>query len=145
MNSNHFEKELMRLIEAFGKAAYPRVRTALIWKAVQGISDQAFTSIVDELIGSCRYAPLVPEFEEKLSRYREQSWKYEKQQHKEDAEEFMSIYAAEDIQMICANIRKRLAGHISDSDWECQQRLLNSAPTLGEKKTPFVPADVKMA
>lgn len=71
MDANHFKQQIGRLVETFGANHYKPERVNLIWREVKDAPDAWLTRVVDELIGSSRYAPLLTEFREHLSRLRE--------------------------------------------------------------------------
>jgi len=130
MNPKHFEYQIGRLIEVYGKTVYSKERAQLIWKQVEHESDFFMTQTVDQLIGECRQAPLLPEFREALSKHRERNWFREKKQHEQDAKDFFqSVYHPDDVKGIIGTIKKRMLGGVSDQDWESFLKLLNSAPT----------------
>lgn len=78
MTRDHFRTDMERLIELFPGAYKSNARIEIIWRCVSSLEDQAFTRIVDQLIGSSRQAPMVPDFEQLASIERERAWSQQK-------------------------------------------------------------------
>lgn len=125
MNLNEFEKQMNRLTGTFGKAAYSEERVKLIWAAVRYSEPGWWASAVDELIGSSRTPPLMPEIRDAMTKERERSWAAEKRTNTRDAKEFMSFLASEDIALICQGIRQRISGGMADDAFESFLKSLN--------------------
>lgn len=78
MNQAHFQTQMGRLIDQFGKQIYGPERVRLIWQTVEGIEEIHLTRIVDKFIGECRLPPLLPEFREEIAKIRESLWRQKK-------------------------------------------------------------------
>lgn len=128
MIDEQFQFQMNRLITQFGKSSYSTERIKLICREVRGLSALWFEKLVDQFIGECRHAPLLPEFREEIAKERERIHRIEKDSHAKDAEEFFDgIYMPEDKKTICQYIQKRLRGEISDADFEVFIKHLNHA------------------
>jgi hypothetical protein len=79
MNREHFQMQLVRLSGRWPRAHPPEFIT-LLWREVKDLPEEWFTRTVDELIGSCRMAPLMPEFREFISVELEKQWSRQKQE-----------------------------------------------------------------
>lgn len=105
MTLPEFQSQLNRLIEQFGKSAYSQPRAELIWREVKDFSRFWWEKTVDHLLLTCRVPPLHPEFGPLISDERERIYKIEKQQHTQDAKDFMeSAYLPDDTKTICQMI-----------------------------------------
>jgi hypothetical protein len=129
MNIQHFQAQVNRLAETFGAQYYKRERVEILWKSAKDLSDEWFSAVVDNFIGNMRQAPLMPEFQAEIGKERDRLWQQTKQQERREAKAFMSVYAAEDLQGICANIRKRVAGDMANSDFDSFVELLGKVPS----------------
>src|SRR5260221_7380531 len=72
-----FEGQMKRMIDVFGKGAYPGERVALIWKQVCDMELPWFARLCDRMIGDMRQAPLVSEFRE--AAYKERQTKFNRE------------------------------------------------------------------
>lgn len=136
MTWKFFMRQVDRLTSTFGKNAYGEERVLLIWREIKDLSDNWAEATVDKLIGEHRYAPLLPEFREEISKERERLWRVEKKQHAKEAKQFYSSYQADDIKTICAGIVKRVKGDMSDGDFDNLNQLLNYASKHNPNDTP---------
>lgn len=129
MKSEQFDMQVNRLKDVYGDKAFPDQRIKIIWREVQDFDASWFTRVVDGLIGSERYAPLMDKFAEAASKERERIYSIEKTTHTREAEHAMkSIYSGEDIKTICQVIQKRMKGQISDVEFESfKQTLIRAA------------------
>lgn len=73
MTAEHFQVQMNRLANTFG-GAYKTERTQIIWREMGNLPEEAFTRMVDKLIGECRQAPMIQEFREAASSEREKIW-----------------------------------------------------------------------
>ncbi len=118
MTDSAFRTQMQRMIDAFGAQHYKQERLAMVWKELGALSDSAFTRVVDRLIAESRYAPLLPEFRDAAAVEREQAWRHEKREHKQDAQEFYkSSFAKDEVRLLTQTIIDRLVGKCSDADW----------------------------
>lgn len=131
MQPANFQRGMDRLSETFG--AYKRERMQLIWLEVKDVPDEWFEKLCSELIGSERQAPLIDRFREEVAKLREQSWRQQKQVYKEEAKVWSSRFGAEDLQMICGAIRRRMSGGMPDADWHSFLKLLKITATECQK------------
>jgi hypothetical protein len=130
VNQLHFQTQIQRLVRTFGQQAYTDERIGLIWREVSGLHDQAWTYIVDQLIGDHRHAPMLPEIRELASIARAKAWEREKKQHANDAKAFFkSSFAGEDLQTLCQLVIERVKGNVKDQDWSAQMKAFQHAVT----------------
>jgi hypothetical protein len=128
MTPQHFQRQMTRLSETFGKQAYGQERVQLLWREVGQLSDEWMTSVTDDFIGGCRQAPLLAEFRERAAIERERLWQIEKRQHTRECEAAMaSVFAREEIKSICESIRKIARGGMTDDDRCAFLKSLNGA------------------
>lgn len=125
MTSMHYQQQMGRMIEVFGKNAYPRERIELIWKELKDFSDPWFTKIIDSFIGNLRLPPLVSEFCLEAAKERERQSDIRKREHKQDAKDFWrGTYQLEEVRDICQKIIQRMEGKTSDEDYQKFKGLL---------------------
>jgi hypothetical protein len=128
LKPHEFDQQVNRLKDCFGDRNYSDERMKVIWKEVGTLSSYWLSSVIDQFIGECRQAPLMPEFREQIAKERERLHRIEKDVHAEEAKEFFDgIYMPEDKKTICQYIRKRLRGEVSDADFEVFIKHLNHA------------------
>lgn len=70
MNSIQFTGQFNRLIETYGKKAFPEERNKLIWKQLADMDADWFTRLVDKMIGDLRHAPMLADFRDAANRER---------------------------------------------------------------------------
>lgn len=87
MTSVEFNTQMDRLIDSYPKGAYPPERIKQIWQAVAEFPQQVFAKIIDELIGSHRQAPLLPEIRTELAKEREKLV----QQNRHQSEDYAKV------------------------------------------------------
>jgi hypothetical protein len=126
MDFDFFSRQMSRLSDTFGGNHYKDERIKIIWGNVKDLSHGWFSNVVNYFIGNSRQAPLMPEFNDEISKERERLYRIEKETRTEEIESFMASYGLEDIQTICHQIRKRLQGGMSDEDFECFQKMLSA-------------------
>jgi hypothetical protein len=125
-----------RLVDCFGDKAFGNERVRIIWRNVNALSDQWLVTVVDNFIATAKYAPLPADFYEFAALERERLWQIEKLKNASEAKTFMATYGAEEIQQVCATIRDRINGAMSDEHFTSFQKLLRTAPT----KETYCPA-----
>jgi hypothetical protein len=120
VTEQEFQTQMNRLAEAFGKQAYSTERVRLIWREVSALSAQWWAGVVDQLIGNCRQAPLLPEIREACSQERERLWLIERARERQEVEAlYRSVYDPEDKRAIVQTILHRISGGgIDDAAWE---------------------------
>lgn len=127
MKQQHFQTQVNRLAETFGAQAYKRERVELIWREVANFGEVWFTKAIDDFIGNCRHAPLLPEFREKISLERERGWIGEKAQHAKDAKDtWAGTLMPEESRIICQAIIARVQNRLCDDDWAAFMKGLNN-------------------
>lgn len=109
---------MKRLIDTFGAPAFSTERTKLIWGAVSQFDAKWFEKVCSEFIGTLRYPPLLPDFQEKASVERERLWEIQKRESARDAREFMTSYSNSQVQSMCKTIRERAVGAVDDKSFE---------------------------
>lgn len=130
MTEQTFQQGMSRLSSTFGKQAYSVERTSLIWREMNTLPDGAWIKIVDELIGTHRQAPLLPEIRELAAIARERFWSKEKKQHANDAKAFFkSSFAGEDLQTLCQMVIARMKGQVGDQTWNAQIKAFEGVTT----------------
>lgn len=132
-----FNSQMQRLTKTFGKTPYSEERIALIWKAVSNpnLSAAWFERAIDHLIGSMRQPPLLPEFQEQISRELEREWQKTKERGHQEAKDFWDgTYQTEDMRTICAMINKRMFGHVDDEMFAQFLKHLDSASKANSKQ-----------
>lgn len=126
MNKTHFETQMKRLSAVFPNAYSSSERVEVIYKAVCAVEEETFTRIITGLIGSSKYAPLVPDFLNQMSLEREKNRTKGKEQEKKDGDEFWGNYHNDEKHEIGETIRNRARGLVGDTDWESFLKVLSA-------------------
>jgi len=116
MDSHFFRNQISRLEDNFGCNHFKQERIKIIWREVQYQSNEWMIKTVDYFIGAMRLAPLLSDFQEKISEEREHKWKQEKKIHQQEAKEFSTSLSQGEIGMICKSIRDMIQGNLKDSE-----------------------------
>ena len=74
MDFNFFQRQIERLKETFGQQHYKDERVKLIWRDVQDLKNDWFSTVVSEFIYCARQAPLGDDFRLKISEEKHKSW-----------------------------------------------------------------------
>jgi hypothetical protein len=122
MNETHFQAQLDRLKATFGPNAYSKERVALIWREVRHLNEFTFVRIMDELLGSCRHPPLVPEFRDAMARERERACQDQKVMHRRETE---NAWPDENQLAFGRMIRENLEEPENDDNWTALHRLID--------------------
>jgi hypothetical protein len=122
MNKGSFKFQMDRLSRRFGEKYYLDDFLKLLWREISHFTDQWMEITVDEFIGCERQPPLMPEFRKKISESRERNWSQEKQEHKEEAKEFVSMFQKEDIQQVVEHTVNKLKGRITQDQFDSMCR-----------------------
>jgi hypothetical protein len=118
----HFQNQMGRLSERW-RGVYVPSLVEIIWREASQLSNEWFTRTVDDLIGCCRQAPLMPELRERISIERERLWQQEKKQNAKDARDFWAgTLMPEESRIICQAITARIERRLSDEHWESFMR-----------------------
>jgi len=128
MNQVEFDNQINRLRDCFGDRAYSDERAKLIWNSCQSFDTQWFRRLVDGMISTEKHAPLPAAFYDAASQERERLYLLEKEQQKNDAQNFYSSYGAEDLAGLCREIKRRASGGMSDQDFSSFVKLLQTSP-----------------
>jgi len=64
-----FMGELQKLTEQFGEKGFSRRKADLIFLAVNRLTQQELSRVVDDVIGNCRFAPTLDDFRERAKEY----------------------------------------------------------------------------
>lgn len=119
MRETDFQKEMNRLVEQFGKNSYSPARLQLLWQEVHEFEAIWWARTINQLLLTCRQAPLYPEFADFISRERERQYQFQKKEHQQDAKDFYTgTYQPDDVRTICQTIIQRLQGKISDENYQ---------------------------
>lgn len=124
MTKVHFKFQIDRMVEVYGARAYPIERTELIWRSVRDLSDGWMTTTVDHFIGYEQFAPLMPKWNEQISKAREVQWTGQKIVHANEAQKFSELYSSEDIHTICGEIVKRIQGDMTDNEFSSFSKMI---------------------
>jgi hypothetical protein len=134
MRDEEFNLQANKLIETYGRPAYPPARLKILYDEVKGFEGSWFARVVDKLIADSRYAPMLSDFREEISRERERMAYQEKKQHEKDALDFYKgTYQAEDARTICQYILKRMDGKVPDEEFSSFLSVLDNAATPMKK------------
>lgn len=127
MTFAEFESEMRRLVGQFGRQTYGEERVALFFEAVRDLSPGWWKRTVDKFLGECRYPPLMTELRTEVAIERERVWAVTKSLERRDAETFMRRFGTGDLQTICETIKRRIAGELSDQDFDAFQSAIEGA------------------
>ncbi len=124
MNSNHFEKQIGRLIDVYGAKCFPRERVSLVWDKVRFMTDHWMAATVSNFIEYEQYAPIGSKWDDALANAREKKWGQEKETSQKETELATSPYSGEDLGMICGQIVERVQGKMRDEGFACFQKVM---------------------
>lgn len=117
MTWGEFSSQFRRL-ESRWKNVYVEEVLKLFWREVKDFDARWLSKTIDNMIMSCRHAPLMPEFGPFISEERDRRWRTEKGQNEQDSKRFWdTTFGDEEIKSISGSIKKRMAGGMTDSDW----------------------------
>lgn len=74
MTEFEFDRGMQLLTETFGPKVYSPPRTKALWNMVRERDGKWFYTTCEYLAGSCRYPPLIPEFERAIEELKQKSW-----------------------------------------------------------------------
>lgn len=127
MTPAEFTAGIDRLKNVYGEKAYANERVKVIFRAVQDMSGAWWARAVEQLIGTHRNPPMMPEIGELLSLERERNWSTEKRQHSQDAHGWgREYYGPEEKRVIFDTIQKRIAGQVPDESWDAFLKMLGT-------------------
>jgi hypothetical protein len=134
MTEQGFVMQMARLERQFN-SKFGEERGKILWREVKDLSDAWFVTVIDKLLGECRYMPMVIEFREEISRERERVWRNQKKANAKDARDFYAgnLYQADDTRTICKTIVSRLLGNVLDAEYSTFQQLLENASGGGSR------------
>lgn len=113
-----------RLERQFGK--FGTERCTLLWREVSEFSNEWFSQVIDEFIGTLRQMPLLTEFRDQISLERERLRRIEKAKERQDARDFWEgTYHPEEVKNIAETIRKRLQGQVTEDEFSQFLRMLD--------------------
>ena len=122
MTFAEFKIQIDRLIANYGGKHFGTEQTSIIWNQVKELSLVWFDSVVTELIGSSRYAPLPKDFSEHSKKELDRiSWLEKMKQESQNLDqEFFegSIFSDEDRSWMLGMIKARMARVIPDPEWQ---------------------------
>lgn len=95
MTHEDFDYQMGRLMNCFGDKHYPKERQIMIWKEINSQTAAWMMRTVDEMVGCCRFPPLLPEFREAMVKERERV--FSRRRNQDDPEEAWSNLAPEEI------------------------------------------------
>lgn len=127
MNRQFFQTQVNRLVSTYGETHYKIERIEIIWREVKDLSDSWFSKTIDKLIGESRFAPLMPEFREEISRERDRGWATEKVHHDNQSQDFFQdTIPSEEKKIICQMIRQIGNPNMSEAEKESIRSSLNN-------------------
>jgi hypothetical protein len=137
MTRDHFQAQMNRLSTRW-RGTYVDELVGILWREVSTVENADFTTMIDELIGSSRQAPLVPEFREHASRARERQWQRDKRTHEQDAVAFTEgTYQPDDVRLLCQYVIRRMNKLVADADWASFVEHLGDAPRKAMKLAEY--------
>jgi hypothetical protein len=127
-----FQEHMARLVAQFGSQAYSTERLKLFYRELQGTDVRVWERVVDTLLGEARYAPMLPEIREHVSRERERIHAREKLEHKRDSEDTWRALTSEEAQFLFGNMKARIRGEMPNQDFAAFSKLLAKFRSGGE-------------
>ena len=118
MTGDEFKSELARLQDTWPRV-YKRERVNLIWLEVKGLPQAWLYNLVSGWIAERRSPPLVKEFRQEATKYREWLQQSDKVQNEKDAQVFMTNTCLPDqeIRFRIDMIKGRMKGRVDDATW----------------------------
>jgi len=126
MTWGEFSKQMDKVSAQFGAQHYSPERLKLIYREVAWLSVEGWQRVCEYLIGESRFAPTLSEIREQIIKEREKIHEAEKREHRRDANEFWEAVSGEDSEFFFGNIKKRIQGTMSDSDFDLYMRALQN-------------------
>jgi len=126
-----FSEQMARLVAQFGKTSYSDERLKLLYRELRGTNPRVWERVVDILLGEARYAPMLPDIREHLSRERERLHAIEKAQHSQDAQGFWQAVSQDEAGYFFGNMRRRLEGSLSEQDFNAFVKTLKNFRNKG--------------
>jgi hypothetical protein len=155
MDMAFFKVQIDRLKQVYGDASYPQERIKLLWKEFRSSDNSRFESVISEVLGSCRFAPMLKEFREAWSKEKERYRVSARKIEARDAKEFWNgkglkignsekdTFHIEDKFEIMRMIKRRLAGRVSGPDWDSFMDTLCVAAKVSRKEVDATTGNVR--
>lgn len=120
---DEFSVQIERLKSVYGEKTYSEERCRILWDDVKQMPGGWFKNCVDEFIGSMRTPPLVKEFLDKISDFREKQNAFAKKQIKEETKEILESGI---ISSFLRNIANGLRGNLDPEEKKSMLKFLDS-------------------
>jgi hypothetical protein len=69
ISREQFQGELSKLMDQFGASKFSKRKADLIYLALRDLDYHELTSVIDNIIGNCKFAPTVDDFKDKARSY----------------------------------------------------------------------------
>jgi len=127
MTQKEFQTGMEKLISVFGEKNYQPARVELFWREFGSLPCAVWLTLVDRVVANERFAPMVINLREELTRMREVESAQVKAFHRREAEEFWArTYSDEDISFMVDSIRRRVTGILDDDAESTFKRMLKT-------------------
>ena len=126
MTWGEFSKQMDKISAQFGSQHYGPERMKLIFREAAWLSAESWQRVCEYMIGESRFAPTLSEIREQIIKEREKIHEADKREHRRDANEFWEAVSGEDSDFFFGNVKKRIRGEISDSDFDLFMRALQN-------------------
>lgn len=123
------QESVLRLRANYGADKFPKEKCDLIWEELRHFSPKQIRNICSLVMGEANYAPNINSFREKCSLLREKIRQFEKEQERQEVQEFWnSKFQPNDVKMMTSTIKDRIHGKCDDKNWlDFIQVIKNSA------------------
>jgi hypothetical protein len=113
-----FSESIEKLKANFGKDNFLKAKCDLIWNELKNFSPKQIRNLCDVVLMESQFSPKLGEFRDKASILREKIRQWEREQERNQAQEFFkSTLPDSEISHICKTVRDRASGKMSDGDF----------------------------
>ena len=129
MTHEEFKKQFDRMVTEYGDKSYGPQKTALIWREVQALSMDWFSTTIDQLLATERYAPLPSAFADAASDERNRIYQKEKLKNKNEAESNFRGLPLSEQAVIWDTLKTRVRGEFPEESWVSFLSLIRDIPS----------------
>jgi len=138
MTPNEFKSLISQLNGSFN-GYYNTERAKILWEEMIGLSNDTAKLVINSAIRKHKFAPTISELLLIVAEQREINNKREKDKSRKESDEFWNAQNnPEEVQYRINAIKRRIAGEMSDEEWnEFRQVIDNAANAEEESKEIF--------
>ncbi len=126
MTFDQFSQHMTRLVNQFGSNSYSSERLKIFFRELHGVDVRVWERVVDTLLAESRFAPMLSDIREQVSKERERLAQMQKVEHRRDAEEFWTALNQDEAEFVFKNLKRRISGEMGEQDFEAFQNILKT-------------------